>query len=117
MWDSGINSTAGGGKFLSFWNSFVMILQSKTLIFNAKRRIQVPNPQNFRLRRTGLDTVVTVLPLIPAGGSGLQGKVPFGKKKGSFFQKGTCPVKKGKVPFCKKESFPYHSFDGKEPFL
>ena len=46
-------STAGGGTFLSFLHRFVTILHSKTLFFNAKRRIQVPNPQNFRLRRTG----------------------------------------------------------------
>ena len=29
-------STAGGGKFLSFLHRFVMILQSKTLIFQCK---------------------------------------------------------------------------------
>ena len=33
----------------------------KRWFFNAKRRIQVPNPQNFRLRRSGFDRV-TVLP-------------------------------------------------------
>ena len=59
-----------------------------------------------------------------AGGSGLQGKVPFGKKKGSFCKKGKVLLKTGKVPFCQKERFfldtgkvPSKSQMNEEPFL
>ena len=42
---------AGGRKLLSFLHRFVVILQSKTLIF--QRKIQVPKSPNFHLRCIG----------------------------------------------------------------
>ena len=63
---------------LSFFHRLVTILQSKTLIFQCRTQNPSPKSQNFRLRRTGLDTV-TVLPPCSKIGKTREGKTVRGE--------------------------------------